>query len=371
MSSTIAVLGGYGAVGAVAVRQLAAWGAPDVIVAGRNEARARQLAHSLGGAVRARAVDLDDPVALTGLCAESDVVLNCAGPSCAVLDRVARSALAAGAHYVDVGGDDPVYRLLGGEDPDGGTWSTAAVLSAGMLPGLTGVLPRALAADGFAETTALAGWVGGLDRFTMVAATDFVASLRNGFGRSLTMWRNGRAVPAPATVGEVTVPFFTGPVRVHAYLSTETERVVRRLGLREATVANVFVGDRARAALTRAAGQADGDDAVRALVEASTLDVFGRTTFQRLVFQLDGHGTDGGTRRRTLVLSGTGASALTGAMAAATTLAVATGSVPPGPAFAAEVLDPGATVERLRTADAVVTLEILDGGTGDEEAGAL
>jgi hypothetical protein len=367
----VAVIGGYGAVGAEAARQLVAWGAGDVIVAGRDEARAQAQAEALGGTARAAVVDVDDRGSLAALCAQAAVVINCAGPSCRVLDRVARAAVASGAHYVDAGGDDPVHRLLGAtgrrgaEAPD-----LALVLSAGMLPGLTGLLPRALAADGFAEVTALDAWVGGLDRFTETAAADFLASLRNGFGRARMVWRNGRPAPATGAPGaRVAVPFFPDPVVTHPYLSTETERVVTALDLRDASLANVFAGDHVRAALSRVTGEGPGEAA--ALVEASGLDLFGRRPFQRLVFRLAGRDADGRPRRRALVLSGTGASALTGSVAALAARSVAAGEVPAGARFAADALDPVTSLDRLRTARAVTAVEIVDDCGDEPENGAL
>jgi hypothetical protein len=332
----VGVVGGYGAVGRAAVNQFLAWGVGPVMVGGRDKARAAVV------------VDVDDRASLDRFCAGCQVVVNCAGPSCEVLDKVARAALENGAHYVDPGGDDAVHASLSTVD------GLSAVLSAGMLPGLTGLLPRALAADGPARLTA---YVGGRDRFTGTAAADYLASLRNGYGRSNAGWRGGHRAERVATpLIDAELPYFPEPVTAYPYLSTEMERLARALRLDELTFHNVFPGAHVRSALA-------GTDPA-ALVAASELDLFGREPYQRLVFELDGH---------TMVLSARGASQLTGATTAMAAMAVLAGSVPPGVHFAADVLDPSWAVDRLRRARAAVTaLEVFTGAAaGTVEEGVL
>ncbi|MEY9928688.1 hypothetical protein ABH926_003327 [Catenulispora sp. GP43] len=345
MKAAVGLVGGYGAVGRAAAAQLAAWGRGPVLIAGRDAARADVL------------LDLDDADALAAFCDRVEVTVNCAGPSYRVLDRVARAALAAGSHYVDPGGDDPVQDLLTEVD----TAAKTVVLSAGMLPGLTGLLPRALAVGTSAEPASLTGYVGGRDRFTAVAAADYLASLHNGFGRPNQAWRAGRrSEQALSPLFDVDLPHFPDAAAAHPYLSTEMERLARRLRISDLTFYNVFLGKHLLAALAEPAA---GPDGVDRLTAAADLDLLGRDPHQRLVFHLDaGDGT-----RAVLVLSGHGASELTGATVALTTCAVLDGAVPPGVHFAADVLDPLWTVERLRTAAAVQAIEIYETVTAAED----
>jgi hypothetical protein len=281
---------------------------------------------------------------------------------------VARAARATNAHYVDGGGDDPVYDLLMGDGDE-----QAAVLSAGMLPGLTGLLPRALAASELDEPSRMTGYVGGRDRFTFTAATDYLASLQNGFGRSSAVWRNGQRVERALTpLVDAQLPFFPEPVAAYPYLSTEMERLARRLRLAELTFFNVFPSSHVRATLNELAS-AEPITNAGALVAASELDLFGREPYQRLVFQLDGSGHDQADAP-TMVLSGRSASQLTGAMVALAAVAVLEGRVPPGVHFAADVLDPAWGVARLREAGAVLALDVFNGsppGSGQLEEGVL
>jgi saccharopine dehydrogenase-like NADP-dependent oxidoreductase len=138
------------------------------------------------------AVDVGDPVSLSSFCAGCRLIINCAGPSFEILDQVARAALIAKADYVDPGGEDVVCERLAKHD-----WVTAgriAILSAGMMPGLSGLLPKWLAQQRFGRRRALTAYVCLKDHFTPAAAREYVLSLRNGYGESLAAWRNGHRV---------------------------------------------------------------------------------------------------------------------------------------------------------------------------------
>jgi hypothetical protein len=215
----------------------------------------------------------------------------------------------------------------------------SAVISAGMMPGLTGLLPRLLAAD-IPGARRLTGWVGGRDRFTVTAALDYLASAGS-FGQAFAVWRDGRRVPdGTGPRGGVGVPFFPGPVSVSPFLSTEIERLVSALRIPEAAWYSVFDGEH----LWQALSQSGGTPPERAPIvsRAADLDLFGAAPYQLVVVELAGDG-----RTETVVLRGSGASRLTGLTAALATRAVLDGTVPPGVHHAADVLRPQWTVDEL------------------------
>src|SRR6218665_876583 len=293
------------------------------------------------------AFDLADSAQLQRFCEGCAIVVNAAGPSRQVLDRVARASLAAGADYVDAAGDELVHELLAGT-PCG---DRRLLLSAGMMPGLTALLPRFLAAglDGPLRLTAFAG---GLDRFTRTAAGDYVDSLRNGYGTPLAAWR-GRITALP-------------------YLSQENTRIARTLGLAAGDWYNVFAGQHLRDAFARVQNllHASGEAAaIEALCTSAALDLAGRAPYQLLVCRVES-----ASASRSLMLRASDSYALTGAMAAFAALALCEGDVPPGVHFAGEVMAPDRTVTRLRSSSAVTAIDLVDGGAVDEpafEQGAL
>lgn len=105
-SSEIAVVGAGGLVGRRVVAALVAEGIEVAAVA-------RRAASLDGLAVRRAAIaDALDADALARAVAGVRVVVNAAGPLRDTADPVLRAALAAGAHYVDVGGEQAVLRAL-------------------------------------------------------------------------------------------------------------------------------------------------------------------------------------------------------------------------------------------------------------------
>jgi len=347
----VAVVGGYGGAGEAAVRQLDRWGIGPLRLGGRDGGRAAALAKSLTVPATGHTVDAADPADLDRICAGAAVVLNCAGPAYRIGDRVAAAAGRAGTGYIDAAGDDAFRSELAGAGwPRPAGWT--AVISAGVMPGLTGLLPRYAAATMPGPVTRLLAYVGGRDRFTHAAAADYVA-VGAAFGEPLAAWRRGVRVPrALVPLAGATLPFFPEPVTAQPYLSGETERVARDLGLDEVDWYSVFTGQHVLAALR----QPDADRARMAerLRRAADLDLFGRSAYQLLVLELTGAVSS------TVVLRGTGASALTGSVAAVAVRAVLAGSVPPGVHHAADVLEPSAAIALLAAGPAVVDLATYD-----------
>ncbi|WP_165975015.1 saccharopine dehydrogenase NADP-binding domain-containing protein [Nonomuraea deserti] len=390
----IGILGGYGAVGATTALLLTGRAANNaagrspaasgVRVGGRDGAAARRfVAGALGGEGEAWQVDAFDPEALARFCRGCQVVVSCAGPSYLLRDRVARAAFAAGADYVDAAGDAASFAGLSAT----GTGGRTAVISAGMLPGLTGLLPRHLATlprngpsggdgqslgldvrdgqpleldvrDGQSlgldvrdgQPLRLDVYTGGLDRLTPAAAGDFLLAGQEEQGAALAGWRDGGKVARALTPAhDVELPYFPGPVTAYPYLSAEAERVAADLGLAEARWYNVITGDRVLATASTATSAAD-------LARVAELELAGRTPYYVLLFQLTGaHGT--GTRTSTLVVRTADSYALTAAVAAHAARAVLAGDVPEGLHHADAVLDPARMLADL---EGVATAEITD-----------
>ncbi|MFF2081291.1 saccharopine dehydrogenase NADP-binding domain-containing protein [Kitasatospora sp. NPDC058162] len=348
----IGIIGGYGAVGAQATRLLAARGAGPLRIGGRRLERAAELAAALPGPAEAARVDVADDASLAEFVAGCRVVVHCSGPSHASAARVARAALAAGAHHVDAGAPD---QLAAGE----GAFST--VFAAGALPGLSGLLPRWLAQQGFDSVHGLTCYAAVLDRFTATGAEDYLHGVLGGANEPLAAWQGGgRRAGALTRQSGLRLPFLPCPVAAYPYLDAEGERLARELALDHGRWYTVLDGEHLPAALDAARGL-DRAEAVAGLCRASALDTAGRTPYAALFVQLDGT-ADGRPLSRTAVLRAPGIAELTGAVTAAAALAVLLGEVPAGAHWADAVLDPAATVERLSGA---VELTVTDGPMGD------
>lgn len=124
------------------------------------------------------------------------------------------AALAAGAHCVDVAGDDPAAEdLLNDGDP--AREGRSVILSAGALPGLSAILPRWLARQDLDEVSALTAHCGGLESCSPTVAVDLMLSLTAGgangaaYGEPLAAVRGGRRLSrALRAVEDAEIPAF-------------------------------------------------------------------------------------------------------------------------------------------------------------------
>ncbi|MFI2370774.1 saccharopine dehydrogenase family protein [Streptomyces sp. NPDC018833] len=133
--TTILIIGGYGAVGrhtAMALTDLL----PDatVLIAGRRPERAAPIT----GTATVR-LDAGDPDAMDDLPPDVDTVVMCAARNNA---RIARACLERGIHYLDVSASHPVLAAIEPLDPTARRTGATAVLSVGLLPGVSNLLAR-------------------------------------------------------------------------------------------------------------------------------------------------------------------------------------------------------------------------------------
>lgn len=352
----VGIIGGYGDVGGQAARALHRAGTPLRIGGPRPRAAAAFAEEALGGGAEHRAVDVHDPRSLAAFADGLGVLLHCAGPAYRVGTLAADAALRAGADYVDPAGEEALGARIDAERRVSA--GRTAVLAAGFRPGLTGLFPRAVAdrarEEGAGRIRRLTMHCGLLDRFTHVAAQDYLQGTADGLTRSLAAWRDGGPRTAAGTrLSEAELPFFPGRSTVWPQMSAEDEQLAEDLGLEHGDWYTVLCGSQVTTAFERVHAYATRQEAADALCRASALDLAGREPFVTLAVTVGAHGTQPApapSTDRTAVLHGAGNAALSGAMAAQAADALARGTVPPGVHRAAEVLDPAATLRAL-TAD--------------------
>ncbi|AIR96955.1 saccharopine dehydrogenase NADP-binding domain-containing protein [Streptomyces glaucescens] len=346
----IGVLGGYGAVGTSAVRALAAEGRFRLRIGGRDLGAARALAAALPVPAQAVRVDVEDGASLAGFARGCRTVLNCSGPAYLLLGRARTAALAAGADYVDVMDDGGTPAPVPGR---------TVVLSAGLAPGLSGLLP-AILARGPVPGGRFSGCYAGLGVFTVTGAVDYLLSAERGYGTPGAVWR-GRVVPGALRVEEEhRLPGVPRPLVAHPFLTGEVVSRARALGLAEARWYNAFDGTAVLDVLNRSRGGRLAGPELRArageLVRASALDAAGRAPYHLLWGCLEGRGPDGTPVRRTVVIRGADGSELTGLVGAFAAAAVCDGRLPHGVHRAADVLPADEVLRRLRDGRAGVTV---------------
>ena len=140
----IAVLGGCGAVGSLAVRVLAASDVfSDIVVGDINFEKAQRFVQSLGSdKITAVGFDASKPESIERAIQGSQVVLNCVGPFYKFGPPILKAAIEAGIDYVDLCDDfDATEKVLklDGEAKERGV---SALIGMGSSPGVSNVLVR-------------------------------------------------------------------------------------------------------------------------------------------------------------------------------------------------------------------------------------
>ncbi len=197
---TFGVIGGYGGTGKAVVSELWKSGPGEILIGGRDLAKAKALAAEFNGRVSAAQVDALQPRSLDDFCGRSSVVINCAAPTVVVQDSVAQAALRSRCHYVDPGGFSFVKQRLLRQGRQIADLGLCFVLSAGWIPGLTEVLP--LYAAGQARTVmetieSVAMYFGDSSEWSSNALRDGIWYTRHTGHHRLGYFQRGKWVAAP------------------------------------------------------------------------------------------------------------------------------------------------------------------------------
>lgn len=322
----VLVLGGYGAVGSVTTRALAATYPGRVVSAGRDLDRAAREATTIPG-VRAARADATDPAGVAELIEKhrvSAVVLAVEPPS----PDVSRLSLERGVHVVDV---SATAELLGETERMhdlARSRGASAMLSVGLAPGLTNLLARRVYDD-------LGGDADHLDITLLIGSGE--AHGRDGVRwtvRQLADPRNRRTTTGPRRVD---LPDY-GPRSAHPFPFSDQHTLRRTLSVPDVTtrltfdsrvVTSLLFGAQ-RAGLFRVARGARGRELLTGLLTRVRVGGDG------FAVRVDGRRGD---RERWQAVTGTNQSRITGLVAARVTEAVLEGRVAAGVRHIEEVAD--------------------------------
>jgi len=137
----VLVLGGTGWIGRPTAERLAA--TPDVsqiTIASRNGAEAQKVASTIGSKAVSAEIDVHDHDHLVSLASKHGLVVNAAGPDYKVAYPVARAAVAAGAHCVDISADPVAVERILALDSGARASEVAVITGIGHAPGISNLM---------------------------------------------------------------------------------------------------------------------------------------------------------------------------------------------------------------------------------------
>lgn len=194
----VLILGGYGTFGSRLARLLAADTRLTLVIAGRSLAKAQALCAALppGAGREAAVIDRDGDLAAAFAAHAPDVVVDASGPFQAYAGhRVARAALAAGAHYIDLADDLAFVQGITALDAAAKDARRFALSGASTFPALSGAVVRELV-KGMDWPHSILGGVSPSPRAGV--GLSVVRAMAAQAGRPVAMRLNGQSRTVPA-----------------------------------------------------------------------------------------------------------------------------------------------------------------------------
>lgn len=195
MTKRVLVLGGYGVFGGKLARRLVAAGV-EVIVAGRSLERAQAFCEAHGG--RPMQLDRDGDLNEALAAAQPAIVIDAAGPFQAYGDdpyRVARAAIRAGAHYIDLADDPDFVAGIGTLNDEAAAAGVAVISGASSVPAISSAALDELV-QGLADVAVVGSVI--LPGNRAPRGLSVVQAIVSQAGRPLRLWRGSRWIEEPA-----------------------------------------------------------------------------------------------------------------------------------------------------------------------------
>jgi saccharopine dehydrogenase (NAD+, L-lysine-forming) len=193
--SKITVIGGYGYMGAEAVRWLIKHLDAEIVIAGRNREKARKLSDDLKANTSTQFVNVEDPRSLSRVMKDTDIVLSTVGPFYKHGVRVLKAAINAGVDFLDIDDDYDASRDCLGLDEQAKRAGVTAIIGVGASPGVTNILAK-YGADRLDRVDEIhTFWCESFADPTGFAAMDHWVHIISG---NVPTYRNGRWIDVPA-----------------------------------------------------------------------------------------------------------------------------------------------------------------------------
>lgn len=238
---TIGIIGGTGYVGRETVKTILTFTDHNIMLGGRNQEKLRKIFPKMESRGDCLQVDVYNRDLLHNFCSKCDIVVNCAGPSKQILDMVASASIEQCAHYVDVSGDEYLYKQLMKRKQEIEEKKLLFIISAGLYPGLSEIFPAYVAEKYFDDIDLLELFFAGQGEFSLNAAYDIVCSIEEDNSLGMTYCKNGEAKKIDGEFhSKYTLPYPAGELDTYPILNQEFKRIAERYKIKSAYFYNTY-----------------------------------------------------------------------------------------------------------------------------------
>ncbi|PYG89175.1 NAD-dependent epimerase/dehydratase family protein [Ruminiclostridium sufflavum DSM 19573] len=293
--------------------------------------------------------DIYDEASLQAFCRRCSLVINCAGPSCLIREKVAAASVKAGAKYVDTFGTFLIDNAYAQSIRNG-----VCVVSAGNVPGLSEILPCSLISEYFDEVDEIEVYAGGLDYPTFSSTADVLLSSLEGYGYAGSFYNCGEICSELAdTSKRIKIWGFDEEVFAKPFIGSEFAALCKRKGVKKGYCYNTVVSKQLGEAMVNscielAAGRA-GRSLEKCVEEINTqmeLSLFGRKPGYTLVAAVTGS-KSGKARTKRVSVKVKSSCEITGIVAGMVAAELAGKDIPCGIYYPFEITDAGKIMAKL------------------------
>lgn len=186
MKRYIGIIGSTGSVGRAALNlmiKVIKIKEVEILVGVRDKKKLKDISN-----INVEKLDIFNEEELISFCEKCNVLINCAGPSSKILDKIALVCLKTKTNYVDVSGDLNLINRLNKLNKEFESDDLFCIHSAGVYPGLSEVFPLYLAS--LYNPSMMKVYFSGNSNISHNAAIDIVKSIQFDEGKGMYYLRN-------------------------------------------------------------------------------------------------------------------------------------------------------------------------------------
>lgn len=271
----VAVLGAYGGIGQSICRKLLSFSDVEVKASGRRLEEAKNILFDLWDKIRYENVDITDEKSFEKFLTDVGILINAAGIEGKKELEMINLCQRTKVQYISSGkvNQQAVQRNC--------------IFDAGSMPGLSLLIPRAMAKTMKEPVVEVNFYYCVQDSFSKNAAKDYIEGLFDNKKRMVVTYEHGKLIPFVEN-GDFEMPYLEGKKKRYPFYDRESEILVRDLKLKKGSWSMVLEGKRTMKALEecRAIYQENQELAIEKLCKASSLDTFEHGRYSAIYVQM-------------------------------------------------------------------------------------